>query len=52
MAERGIALLNDFALRSSIARKAAEVVRSRYCTDRVVPMYEAQYRDVLEEGRA
>ena len=47
MAERGIALLNDFALHSSIARKAAEVVRSRYCTELVVPMYEAQYRDVL-----
>jgi L-malate glycosyltransferase len=48
MAERGIAVLNDFALNSSIARKAVEVVRSRYCTELVVPMYEAQYRDVLE----
>ena len=49
MAERGIALLTDFALRASIARNAAEVVRSRYCTELVVPMYEAQYRDVIAD---
>jgi N-acetyl-alpha-D-glucosaminyl L-malate synthase BshA len=47
MAARGIALLTDPALQSSIARNAAEVVRSRYCTDLVVPLYEMQYRDVL-----
>ena len=52
MAERGIALLTNFALHASIARKAAEMVRTRYCTDLVVPMYEEQYRNVLEEGRA
>jgi N-acetyl-alpha-D-glucosaminyl L-malate synthase BshA len=50
MAERGIALLTDAALHASIARKAAEIVRTRYCTDLVVPMYEAQYRDVLESA--
>ena len=50
MAERGIALLTDPALRASIARNAAELVRRRYCTDLVVPMYEAQYRDVLGAG--
>jgi N-acetyl-alpha-D-glucosaminyl L-malate synthase BshA len=50
MAERGIALLTDAALHASIAGKAAEIVRTRYCTDLVVPMYEAQYRDVLESA--
>jgi hypothetical protein len=47
MAERSVALLTDFALHSSIARNAAELVRTRYCTELVVPMYEEQYRDVL-----
>jgi N-acetyl-alpha-D-glucosaminyl L-malate synthase BshA len=47
MAERGIALLTDAALHASMARKAAEVVRSRFCTDLVVPQYEAQYEEVL-----
>jgi L-malate glycosyltransferase len=47
MAERGIALLTDAALHASIARNAAALVRERYCTDLVVPEYEAQYRDVL-----
>jgi len=50
MAERGIALLTDPALHASIARNAADVVRRRYCTDLVVPLYEAQYRDVLTQA--
>jgi N-acetyl-alpha-D-glucosaminyl L-malate synthase BshA len=47
MAERGVAVLTDSGLRSSIGRAAAEVVRTRYCTDLVVPLYEAEYVDVL-----
>jgi hypothetical protein len=50
MAERGIALLTDPALHSSVARNAADIVRNRYCTDLVVPLYERQYRDVLASG--
>ena len=48
MAERGIALLTDRDLRSAITTTAAEMVRTRYCTDLVVPLYEDQYRDVLD----
>ena len=48
MAERGIAVLTDPALRASITRAAAQVVRSRYCTDLIVPQYEAAYLDVLD----
>jgi len=51
MAERGVALLTDPALRTSIAQAAAEMVRTRYCTDLIVPQYEEAYRDVLN-GRA
>jgi N-acetyl-alpha-D-glucosaminyl L-malate synthase BshA len=47
MADRGVALLTDRALRTSIAQAAAEMVRTRYCTDLIVPQYEAAYRDVL-----
>jgi N-acetyl-alpha-D-glucosaminyl L-malate synthase BshA len=47
MADRGIALLTDSALRSSIGRAAAQMVRSRYCTELIVPQYEAAYLDVL-----
>ena len=50
MAERGIAVLTDPALHATIARNAADVVRRRYCTDLVVPLYEAQYRDVLRQA--
>ena len=47
MAERSIALLCDENRRTAMGRAAAEVVRTRYCTDLVVPMYEDAYRAVL-----
>jgi N-acetyl-alpha-D-glucosaminyl L-malate synthase BshA len=47
MAERGLALLTDQRLHSSIAKGAAEMVRTRYCTDLIVPQYEAEYERVL-----
>jgi L-malate glycosyltransferase len=47
MAERGVALLTDRALHASIARRAVEAVRTRFCTDRLVPLYEAAYREVV-----
>ena len=47
MADRSLALLTDYALRSSIAQAAAEMVRTRYCTDLIVPQYEAEYERVL-----
>jgi N-acetyl-alpha-D-glucosaminyl L-malate synthase BshA len=47
MAERGVALLIDPALRARTTHAAAEIVRNRYCTELVVPLYEAAYRDVL-----
>jgi N-acetyl-alpha-D-glucosaminyl L-malate synthase BshA len=46
MAERGVALLRDPVLHASIARAAADVVRTKYCTDLIVPMYEAMYLEV------
>ena len=47
MAARGIQILTDIGLQAAIARRAAEVVRTRYCTDLVVPMYEAEYESVM-----
>ncbi len=46
MAERGVALLTDRALHASIANAAANAVRSRFCTERLVPLYESVYREV------
>jgi L-malate glycosyltransferase len=47
MAARGIAVLTDIGLRAGIAGRAAEVVRTRYCTDLVVSQYEAEHESVL-----
>jgi N-acetyl-alpha-D-glucosaminyl L-malate synthase BshA len=44
MADRAIAVLCNEHRRAEMGRAAAEVVRTRYCTDLVVPMYEAAYR--------
>jgi N-acetyl-alpha-D-glucosaminyl L-malate synthase BshA len=48
MAERGVRLLTDPALRSQITRTATERVRTQYCEGVIVPQYEAYYREVLE----
>ena len=42
-----IELLTDPRRRAAMGKAAADVVRTRYCTDRIVPLYEAAYRDVL-----
>jgi glycosyltransferase involved in cell wall biosynthesis len=47
MAERGVRLLGDAALRERITRAAVDVVETRYCTSRIVPLYEDEYRSVL-----
>ena len=46
MADRAVALLTDRALHASIGHAAADAVRTRFCTDRLVPLYESVYRDV------
>jgi N-acetyl-alpha-D-glucosaminyl L-malate synthase BshA len=50
MAAKGIAVLADPARRASIGHAAAEIVRTRYCTDLVVPHYEAAYDAVLKSS--
>jgi N-acetyl-alpha-D-glucosaminyl L-malate synthase BshA len=47
MAESGIRLLSDRALHRRMADAAAAVVGLRFCSERVVPMYEEHYERVL-----
>jgi L-malate glycosyltransferase len=47
MAERAVALLIDRDQREAMADRAADVVRTRYCVDRIVPLYESAYEDVV-----
>ena len=47
MAQRAIELLTDDERRRAMGLAAAEMVRTRYCTDLIVPMYESAYDDVL-----
>ena len=52
MADCAIELLTDRAQHGSFARAAVHTVQSRFCTDRIVPLYEAAYRDVLSAPRS
>jgi N-acetyl-alpha-D-glucosaminyl L-malate synthase BshA len=47
MAESAIRLLRDPALHRQIAAAARRSITERFCVDRVVPMYEAYYGQVL-----
>jgi L-malate glycosyltransferase len=47
MADRVIELLENPTLRAGMGHAAADVVRTRYCTDCIVPQYERAYWDVL-----
>jgi len=53
MADSGVRLLQDRALHDRITRNARAVVSERFCTNAVVPLYEACYRGLLAKmGRA
>jgi glycosyltransferase involved in cell wall biosynthesis len=47
MAASGIELLTDSALHQRVAQAACTRVRSEFCVERVVPMYETCYRELL-----
>jgi N-acetyl-alpha-D-glucosaminyl L-malate synthase BshA len=48
MADRSVSVLVDQARRESIGRAAAALVHERYCTELIVPLYEAEYGKVLD----
>jgi N-acetyl-alpha-D-glucosaminyl L-malate synthase BshA len=47
MAKSGIGLLTDPARHARVAKVACERVRTQFCADRVVPVYEACYSELL-----
>ena len=47
MAATALSVLTDAALRQRIAATALHTVRKRFCSERIVPMYEAYYEEVL-----
>ncbi len=48
MADRAIELATHPSLRARVGRAAAAHVRSQFCEGKIVPQYEAFYREVLE----
>jgi glycosyltransferase involved in cell wall biosynthesis len=51
MARSALALLTDPILHRQIAAAAHEKVRTRFCEEKIVPLYEAYYEEILA-GRA
>jgi N-acetyl-alpha-D-glucosaminyl L-malate synthase BshA len=50
MAAHAVALLSDPDLHQRIGEGGRQVVRGRYCSDRVVPEYEGFYEEVIGRG--
>ena len=49
MAARGVEVLKDADRRKTIGEAAAMLVRTRYCTESIVPQYERYYQDVTQQ---
>ena len=47
MAASTVRLLTDAALHARLSKAGVESAKSRFCDDRIVPMYEAFYREIL-----
>ena len=47
MAQHAYDLIEDPSRRAAMGRAASEMVRARYCAERIVPLYENAYEDVL-----
>jgi len=48
MAERSIKILADPALRREMGKRAREKAHARFCSNRIIPLYENHYRRVIE----
>ncbi len=51
MASHATRLLRDPATRLEMGRRAAEMVRETYCTERIVPLYEDAYQRACRKGQ-
>jgi len=52
MANRAVAVLKDAAARARMGRAASLHTRATYCVDRIVPLYEQYYGEVLDGRRS
>jgi L-malate glycosyltransferase len=52
MARSAVALLTDAQLHRQIAAAALEKVHRQFCEEKIVPLYEAFYEEILAEGGA
>ena len=47
-----IALLTDAQLHRRVASAALQTVRTKFCQEKIVPLYEAYYEEILRAGGA
>lgn len=52
MARRALQILQDEELHQRLSKSAVERVRAHFCAERIVPQYEALYREVVERPAA
>ncbi len=51
MARSAVLVLTDEQLHRRVAGAARRAVHQRFCDVKIVPIYEAYYREVLQSGR-
>ncbi len=51
-AARVVALLTDEKLHRTMARAARQTAADRFCTDKIIPLYEQYYEEVVSGGKA
>jgi hypothetical protein len=51
MAASGVALLTDRNLHRRVAAAGRRTVEQKFCADRIVPIYERYYEEVLNKDR-
>jgi hypothetical protein len=47
MAQSAVALLTDRTLHDRIVTAARQIVHERFCDEKIVPAYEAYYKEVI-----
>lgn len=51
MARSAVSLLTDGNLRARLGAAAKQTVKSKFCHEKIVPIYEAYYEEILAAGR-
>jgi len=50
MADRSVAILTNSSVRREMGKRAREKAHARFCSNKIIALYENYYRKVIENG--